>query len=234
MQNAAPLQLYSYYRSSCSYRVRLALAFKGLAYQIHPVHLVKNGGEQHLPDYAALNPQEQVPTLIDGDFILTQSMAMLEYLEEKYPAPPMLPQDLQQRAYVRQIAQIMVADIHPLNNLKVLQHLSTDLQVNQAQKTEWYAKWVKTGFAATEKILARSAYRTGKFVCGDQPSLADFCLIPQVYNAVRYDIALDDYPVIKAINDHCLTLDIFDQASPEKQPDTPEDHRPVFLKGIAK
>lgn len=234
MSQNAKLQLYSYYRSSCSYRVRLALAFKGLEYTTHPVHLVRNGGEQHLPEYAALNPQEQVPTLVDGDFVLTQSMAIMEYLEEKYPSPSLLPADVQARAYVRQIAQIMVADIHPLNNLKVLQHLSNDLQVNQAQKSAWYSKWIETGFTATEKILARSPFHSGAFVCGDTPGLADFCLIPQVYNAARYDVPLDAYPIIRAIHDHCLTLDLFDRASPEKQPDTPEDHRPVFLKGIAK
>lgn len=226
-------QLYSYYRSSCAYRVRLALAYKGLAYTTHPVHLVRNGGEQHKPEYAELNPQEQVPTLVDGDFVLTQSMAIMEYLEEKHPAPAILPKDAQQRAYVRQISLVMVADIHPINNLKILQHLSTDLNLSQSQKTEWYAKWITQGFAATEKLLERSAFRTGAFVCGDTPTMADFCLIPQVYNAARYEIPLDDYPIIRAINDHCLTLPFFDEASPEKQPDTPQDHRPVFLKGRA-
>lgn len=226
-------QLYSYYRSSCAYRVRLALAYKGLSYTTHPVHLVRNGGEQHAPEYAALNPQEQVPTLVDGDFVLTQSMAIMEYLEEKHPTPAILPADTQARAYVRQISLVMVADIHPINNLKILQHLSNDLGVTQAQKNEWYSKWVMQGFAATEKLLERSPWRTGSFVCGDTPTMADFSLIPQVYNAARYEIPLDDYPIIRAINDHCLTLPFFDAASPENQPDTPEDHRPVFLKGRA-
>lgn len=224
-------QLYSYYRSSCAYRVRLALAYKGLSYTTHPVHLVRNGGEQHKPEYAELNPQEQVPTLVDGDFVLTQSMAIMEYLEEKHPLPPILPADIKQRAYVRQISLIMVADIHPINNLKILQHLSTDLGLSQSQKNDWYAKWIVQGFTATEKLLERSAYRTSAFVCGDQPTMADFCLIPQVYNAARYEINLEAFPIIRAINDHCLTLPFFDDASPEKQPDTPEDHRPVFLKG---
>lgn len=224
-------QLYSYYRSSCAYRVRLALAYKGLGYTTHPVHLVRNGGEQHKPEYAALNPQEQVPTLVDGDFVLSQSLAIMEYLDEKHPSPPLLPSDINQRAYVRQIALVMVADVHPINNLKTLQYLSNDLGLSQSQKSAWYAKWVTQGFAATEKLLERSHYRTGNFVCGDQPTIADFCLIPQVYNAARYEISLDDYPIIRAINDHCMTLPFFDEASPEKQPDTPEDHRPVFLKG---
>lgn len=224
-------QLYSYYRSSCAYRVRLALAFKGLDYVTHPVHLVRNGGEQHKPEYAALNPQEQVPTLVDGDTVLTQSMAIMEYLEDKHPTPAILPADIGARAYVRQISLVMVADIHPINNLKILQHLSNDLGVSQSKKNDWYAKWIVQGFAATEKLLARSPYRTGPFVCGSQPTMADFCLIPQVYNAARYEVPLDDYPIIRAINDHCLSLPFFDAASPEKQPDTPEDHRPVFLKG---
>lgn len=227
------LQLYSYYRSSCAYRARLALAYKGLPYTTHPVHLVRNGGEQHRPEYAALNPQEQVPTLIDGDFVLTQSMAIMEYLEEKYPTPAILPADPRARAYVRQISLIMVADIHPLNNLKVLQHLSAECGLTQAQKNDWYAKWILQGFAATEKLLAASAFRTGAFVCGDTPTMADFSLIPQVYNAARYEVPLDDFPLIRAINDHCLTLPVFVAASPEHQPDTPEDHRPVFLKGKA-
>lgn len=229
------LHLYSYYRSSCAYRARLALAYKGIPYTTHPVHLVRNGGEQHAPEYAALNPQEQVPTLVDktgdGDFVLTQSMAIMEYLEEKFPEPALLPQGAEARAFVRQISLIMVADIHPLNNLKVLQYLAGDLNLNQTQKNDWYAHWVNLGLAATEKILANSVFRTGKFVCGDRPTIADFCLIPQVYNAARYDIPLAPYPVISAINDHCLTLPFFMAASPENQPDTPEDHRPVFLKG---
>ncbi len=224
------LQLYSYYRSSCAYRVRIALAYKGLPYTTHPVHLVRNGGEQHKPDYAALNPQEQVPTLVDGDFVLSQSMATMEYLDERYPATPIMPADAQQRAFVRQLSLIMVADIHPLNNLRILQHLSTDLGLSLAQKNDWYAKWIAQGFAATEKLLEASRWRTGAFACGDTPTMADFCLIPQVYNAVRYDVALDDYPLIRAINEHCLSLPYFEAASPENQPDTPEDHRPVFLK----
>ena len=205
--------------------------FKELGYKYHPVHLVKNGGEQHKPEYAALNPQELVPTFIDGDFILTQSMAIMEYLEEKYPRPAILPKDVEMRAYVRQISMIQVADIHPLNNLKVLNHLSGELQISQAQKMEWYQKWIRQGFAATEKLLERSKFRTGKFVCGDAPTMADMCLIPQVYNAVRYELPMDDYPIIRAINDECLKLQSFIDASPEHQPDTPDDQRPAFMKG---
>lgn len=233
------MTLYSYYRSSCAYRARIALNMKGLDYTIVPVHLVKNGGEQHKPEYAAMNPQELVPTLVEGDFTLTQSenftltqsWAIMEYLEEKYPAVPLLPKDLQQRAYVRQIAMIQVADIHPINNLRILNHLSTDLGVSQAQKTAWYHKWVVQGFDATEKLIARSPHHTGTFVCGDQPTLADICLVPQVYNALRYEMTLDKYPLIRQINDRCLALPAFDKASPDNQPDTPDDQRPGFMKG---
>jgi len=225
------MKLYSYYRSSCSYRARIALHWKGLPYECIPVHLLKNGGEQHKPEYAALNPQELVPTLIDGDFVLTQSMAIMEYLEEKYPTPALMPIDPLQRAYVRQISLVQVADIHPLNNLKVLNHLTTELAISQAQKTEWYHKWIRQGFSATEKLLERSPYFKGRFVCGDQVSMADMCLIPQVYNARRYELPLDDFPLICAIEKNCLELQQFIEASPENQPDTPEDQRPAFLKG---
>ncbi len=225
------MQLYSYYRSSCSYRARIALNLKGLKYDCIPVHLVKNGGEQHKPEYAQLNPQELVPTFVDGDFVLTQSMAIMEYLEEKYPTPSIMPTGAEERAYVRQISLIQVADIHPLNNLKILNHLSGELQVSQVQKTEWYHKWIRQGFDATEKLLERSKFRTGPFVCGDQPTMADMCLIPQVYNARRYELQMDKYPLICAIEKHCLQLQAFIDASPELQPDAPEDQRPSFMKG---
>lgn len=225
------IKLYSYYRSSCAYRVRIALNLKGIAYETIPVHLVKNGGEQHKPEYAKLNPQELVPTMVDGDTILTQSLAIMEYLEEKHPTPALLPAGAEARAYVRQISLINATDIHPVNNLKVLNHLSTELGVTQAQKTAWYHKWIIQGFDAIEKLLARSAHRTGAFVCGDHPTMADMCLIPQVYNAERYELPLEKYPLIRAINAHCLTLKPFIDASPEHQPDTPDDQRPAFLKG---
>lgn len=223
--------LYSYYRSSSSYRVRVALAFKGLDYEYRPVHLLKNGGEQHSPEYKALNPQELVPTLVDGDFVLTQSMAIMEYLDEKYPEPALMPRDPERRAFVRQVSLIPVADIHPINNLKILNHLTGELNVTQAQKTAWYHKWIHQGFSAIEKILAKSDFHTGTFVCGDTVTMADMCLIPQVYNARRYEMPLDDYPTITAIEQRCLALDCFRKAAPENQPDTPEDQRPAIAKG---
>ncbi len=227
------MQLYSYYRSSSSYRVRIALRHKGLDYQYHGVHLLKGGGEQHAPAYKALNPQELVPTLIDGDLTLTQSMAILEYLEEKCPTPPLLPKDIAARAYVRQLSLICVADIHPLNNLKVLTHLTNEFSVTQEQKTAWYHKWITQGFNAVEALLQRSAFRVGPYCCGDQITMADMCLIPQVYNALRYELPMTPWPLISAIDKNCLKLKTFLDASPECQPDTPEDHRAPLMKGHA-
>lgn len=225
------MKLYSYYRSSCAYRVRIALHAKSLPFEYSPVHLVRNGGEQHGAEYKALNPQSLVPTLVDGDTVLTQSIAIMEYLEEKYPAPRILPETAEERAFVRQISMICAADIHPLNNLKVLNHLSTDLGVTQNQKTEWYHKWIVQGFDAIEKLLERSPHRTGDFVCGTAPTMADMCLIPQIYNARRYDLDLSPWPLITAIEAACINLQPFIDSCPENQPDTPEDQRPAFLKG---
>ncbi len=225
------MKLYSYYRSSASYRVRIALNHKGLGYEHHSVHLVRNGGEQHKPEYKALNPQQQVPTFIEDDFVLTQSMAIMEYLEEKYPTPALLPKALEARAYVRQLALICVADIHPLNNLKVLNHLSGEFEITQEEKTTWYHKWIKQGFDAMETLLSRSPFRTGDYCCGDEVTMADMCLVPQVYNARRYEVSMAPWPLISAIEANCLKLKSFQDASPEQQPDTPEDQRPSFLKG---
>jgi maleylpyruvate isomerase len=219
------MQLYSYYRSSASYRVRIALNYKGLPYKHHGVHLVKNGGEQHTPEYKKLNPQAQVPTLIDGNFVLTQSMAILEYLEEKHPQPHTLPKDPERRAYVRQLSLINVADIHPLNNLKVLTHLSGEFGITQEQKTTWYHKWIKQGFDAMETLLDRSPFRNGPYCCGDHVTMSDICLIPQVYNARRYDVDMSPWPLISIIDANCMKLKAFMEASPEHQPDTPEDYK---------
>src|SRR6218665_376076 len=225
------MQLYSYYRSSCAYRARLALHFKGIPFEYHAVHLVRDGGEQHKPEYKALNPQALVPTLVDGDFILTQSLAIMDYLEEKFPSPSIMPHGAEQRAYVRQISMINAADIHPINNLKILNHLTADLGVTQGQKLEWYQKWVRQGFDAIETLIERSPFYTGKFVCGDKPTMADMCLIPQVYNARRYEMDTSAWPIISAIDALCEPLDAFAASCPENQPDTPEDQRPAFMKG---
>src|SRR5690606_17014723 len=194
------MKLYSYYRSVSSYRVRLALGLKGLAYDYIPVHLVKNGGEQHTPEYKALNPQALVPTLVDGALTLTQSMAIVEYLEEKYPDPALLPKKADARAYVRQIAQICAADMQPLSSLRVLNHLSGELSVTQAQKNEWYQKWTAQGFDAIETLISKSPHYKDQFVCGKELTLADVCLIPQVYDARRYDMDMSAWPMIATID----------------------------------
>lgn len=225
------MQLYSYYRSSCAYRVRLALYFKELPFEYIPVHLVRDGGEQNKPEYRELNPQGLVPTLIDDEYVLTQSLAIMEYLDEKYTVPSLLPDKIEPRAYVRQISHICSSDIHPLNNLRVLNHLTNDLGATQAQKTEWYQKWIQQGFDAIEKIISRSPYYTGQFVCGHDVTMADMCLIPQVYNARRYEMDMDAWPIISAIDAACAPLEEFIKASPENQPDTPDDQRPDFMKG---
>lgn len=227
------MKLYSYYRSVSAYRVRLALALKGLAYDYVPVHLVKNGGEQHTAEYKALNPQAMVPTLQDGDLTLTQSLAIIAYLDEKYPEPALLPEGAAARAYVRQIAQICASDMQPLSSLRVLNHLSGELSVTQAQKNEWYQKWTAQGFDAMEKLISQNPHYKGAFVCGNAPTLADLCLIPQVHDARRHDMNISAWPTIAAIDAACTALDAFQAASPENQPDTPEDQRPAFLKGKA-
>lgn len=210
------MKLYSYFRSSAAYRVRIALNLKGLAAEIIPVHLVKNGGEQHADPYRQINPSELVPTLVDEDFTLSQSMSTLEYLEETHPATALLPQAAQQRALIRAFCQSIACDIHPLNNLRVLQYLQQTLQVTDTGKDEWYAHWIQLGMQSLEAQLNDS---NGQFCFGDQPTFADCCLIPQVYNAKRFNIDLSAYPKIEAIYQHCLSLPAFQQASPEEQID---------------
>ncbi len=208
------MQLYTYFRSSAAYRVRIALNLKGLNAELIPVHLVNNGGEQHSEAYKAMNPSELVPTFVEDDFNLSQSLSILEYLDEQYPEVTLLPQDAQQRALVRAFSLAIACDIHPLNNLRVLQYLTGTLNVTDEQKTEWYKHWVVTGFATLEALLKES---NGKFCFGDQATIADCCLIPQVYNALRFNIDLSAYPKIASIYQHCNTLAVFQNAAPEAQ-----------------
>ncbi len=208
------MQLYTYFRSSAAYRVRIALNLKGLNAELIPVHLVNNGGEQHSDAYKAVNPSELVPSWIEDDFKLGQSLSILEYLEEQHPDLALLPQDAQQRALVRAFSLAIACDIHPLNNLRVLQYLTGTLQVTDEQKTTWYKHWVETGFKALEALLADS---NGKFCFGEQVTIADCCLIPQVYNALRFNIDLSVYPKITSIYQHCNTLVAFQNAVPEAQ-----------------
>lgn len=214
------MKLYSYFRSSAAFRVRIALALKGLDYQLVPIHLVKNGGEQTSAAYQRINPQKLVPTLDDDGLIVAQSLSIIEYLEEKYPQIPLLPQDIKNRAFVRAIAQMIASDIHPLNNLRVLQYLTGTLKIDDAQKQIWYAHWIDEGFKAIETLLTQSpAHHSAKFCFGDSPTLADCCLIPQVYNAKRFNCDLLAFPKIVTIYNHCMSLPAFIQAHPDNQSD---------------
>ena len=214
----AALTLYSYWRSSAAYRVRIGLNLKGLDYALVPVHLVRDGGQQHAPGYAALNPQQLVPALRDGERVLTQSLAILEYLEETRPQPPLLPVDAAGRARVRALAQLVACDIHPLNNLRVLQFFDRQWNVPQAERDDWVLYWMREGFAAMETMLAASP-DTGRYCHGDMPGLADCCLLPQLYNARRFTLDLAPFPTLRRIEAACLQLPAFDAARPENQPD---------------
>jgi maleylacetoacetate isomerase len=212
------IKLYGYWRSTAAYRVRLALNIKQISYSQVSVHLVKDGGEQHSPEYLHLNPQALVPTLVDDGIVIGQSIAILEYLEEKYPRVSLLPESLAQKAVVRQLCQIIASDLHPLNNLRVLKYLSNELNISDQNKTSWYHHWLHAGFSAFEKIVS-DFQAEGDYCLGRELTMADTCLIPQLYNANRFDFPLDEFPRIKQINDNCLKLVRFRDAIPEHQPD---------------
>ncbi|MES2949880.1 MAG: maleylacetoacetate isomerase [Pseudomonadota bacterium] len=213
------LQLYTYFRSSASYRVRIALHLKGLPFESVPVHLLQGGGAQHAPAYQQINPAELVPTLVTDDGqALGQSLAIMEYLDETYPEPALLPRDALGRARVRALAQSVACEIHPLNNLRVLQYLERDLKLDEATKADWYRHWITLGFTAIEAMLANSA-ATGMYCHGDTPGLADCCLIPQVANSRRFDTPLGAFPTIRRIEAACLALPAFQNAAPHVQPD---------------
>ncbi|MFM0753482.1 maleylacetoacetate isomerase [Paraburkholderia strydomiana] len=212
------MKLYSYFRSSASYRVRIALNVKNLPYEYVPVHLVRDGGEQLKPEYRAVNVDGIVPTLIDGHEVMPQSLAIIEYLEETHPEPPLLPKAPADRAYVRSLALQVACEIHPLNNLRVLKYLKHTLRVENDAKDAWYRHWVDTGFATLETHLASDG-RTGKLCFGDEPTLADACLIPQVFNAQRFNVDTSKYPTIQRIYDHAMQIDAFARAAPGVQPD---------------
>ena len=195
------LVLYGYWRSSAAYRVRIALNLKGLDYETRPVHLVRDGGEQHAPGYKALNPQELIPCLLDGDRVVTQSLAIMEYLDEMYPGSEtaLLPVDARGRAQVRALAMTVACDIHPLGNLRVLNRLESQFDADEAQRAEWSRHWIATGFKAMEAMLVDNA-ATGRYCHGETPGMADACLVPQVYNALRWKLPLDDYPTLRRIH----------------------------------
>ena len=210
------MKLYNYFRSSAAYRVRIALNLKGLAFEYIPVHLTK--GEQRSERYLTLNAQALVPTLVDDAVTLPQSLAIIEYLDERFPQPPLLPATPVQRARVRAIALAIACDIHPLNNLRVLQYLTRTLAVSEDAKNAWYRHWIDTGLGALEAQLASDA-ATGAYCHGDTPTLADICLVPQLANARRFGIALDAYPTLLRIDANCQKLAAFAAAAPEAQPD---------------
>lgn len=207
--------LYDYFRSSAAFRVRIALNIKGLTAERRYIHLRK--GEQRSAQYLDTNPLGLVPTLVVGDRRLTQSLAIIEYLDEKHPLPPLLPPGHEDRAWVRSIALAIACEIHPLDNLRVLQYLERKLEIDAARRNDWYAHWIAEGFGALEPQLAGRA--KGAFCFGDSPTLADVFLVPQVANALRYDVPIDAYPRIRAVNDACLALPAFAAAHPTRQPD---------------
>lgn len=212
------MKLHNYFRSSASFRVRIALALKGLDYEYASVHLLKGGGEQFAAEFTAMNPAALVPVLDDDGIVLTQSLAIIEYLDETRPQPPLLPGDAAGRARVRAIALAIACEIHPLNNLRVLGYLSKTLGVSEEEKTAWYRHWVETGLATVEAMLAGDP-RTGLCCHGDTPTLADICLVPQIVNAQRFNARLDHVPTVMRIHEHCLTLPAFAKSVPALQPD---------------
>jgi len=211
------MKLYDYFRSSAAYRVRIALNLKGLAPEREFVHLRK--GAQRGDDYLAVNPQGLVPALVTDDgTVLTQSLAIVEYLDETHPTPPLLPADAAGRARVRAIALNIACEIHPLNNLRVLNYLTGTLGTNDAQRNGWYKYWVDVGFEALERQLERDD-DTGTFCHGETPTLADVCLVPQLANARRFKIDVSPYPTLVRIESACNALPAFAQAAPSRQPD---------------
>jgi maleylpyruvate isomerase len=212
------IKLYNYFRSSASYRVRIALNFKGLPYEYVPVHLLKDGGQQLAPSFRALNPESLVPVLDDDGEVLTQSLAIIEYLEETRPEPPLLPRDAAERAFVRSIALAIACEIHPLNNLRVLRYLVKTLGASEEQKNAWYQHWVEEGLASVEARLVAER-RSGRYALGDAVTLAEVFIVPQIFNAQRMDCKLDAVPTVMRIFDNCMQLPAFIDAQPSAQPD---------------
>ena len=211
------MKLYTFFRGSSPFRVRIALNLKGLAYDSASVHLAK--GEQRKPPYSAINPQSLVPALVlDDGQVLTQSLSIIEYLDETHPQPPLLPKDALGRARVRMLALIVACEIHPLNNARTLAHLRKVMSQTEDQVNAWYRHWVADGLAKVEASLNHFP-GTGRFCHGDSPTLADCCLVPQVFNAKRFECDTKPYPTVMRIFDECMKLEAFDRAQPAKQPD---------------
>jgi len=209
------MKLYTFFRSSAAYRVRIALNLKALPYEMVSIHLTKDGGRQHAPEFRAINPQMRVPALqLSSGEVLTQSLAIIEYLDEIHPEPPLLPADALARAKVRAVAQTIACDIHPLNNTSPLRYLKRQLKHEQAEIDAWYHQWIIEGFNALEAMIEPAPY-----ACGPHVTLADVCLVPQVANARRFKVPLDKFSKIVAADAACLKLPAFDKARPENQPD---------------
>ena len=220
MGNEPGLVLYDYWRSSAAYRVRIALHLKGLSFEQKAVNLVKGGGEQHGTEYRKLNPQGLVPALVHGDRVLTQSLAICEYLDEMFPNRPLLPSSAADRASVRSLALMVACDIHPINNLRVLQRLRNVFGADDGSVVDWMNHWMSAGFTALERRLGADFSGTD-FCAGNAPGLADCFLVPQIYNAERYSCDLDPFPRIRAVAARCRELPAFAAAAPESQPDAP-------------
>jgi maleylpyruvate isomerase len=212
------LKLYTYFRSSAAFRVRIALHLKGLRFETIPVHLLRNGGEQHSPAFVEFNPSRLVPALQDGSLRLTQSLAIIEYLEETHPEPALMPPTPEARARVRSLAQSIACDIHPLNNLRVLRFLETSLGIDEQARSGWSRHWIDLGLGAIERMLSE-ARTTGTCCYGDGPTLADCCLIPQVFNALRLKCPLERFPTVMRVYEHCMRLEPFQRAAPGAQID---------------
>lgn len=212
------MKLYTFFRSSASYRVRIALNLKGIRYEQAPIHLRRAGGEQLQPAYMALNPQALVPALEDNGRILTQSLAIMEYLDEKFPNPPLLPKDPADKASVRSMALVIACEVHPIQNLRVLSYVKSAYNQTDEQVNHWSQHWMNLGFTALERLFDAQPNR-GRFCFGDTPTLADICLVPQLGNARRYGCDLSQYPAIQGIEKNCMALSAFSDAAPEKQPD---------------
>lgn len=212
------MKFYGYFRSSASYRLRIALALKNIPHEQASVHLTRGGGEQFTPEFRRLNPQALIPVVEDNGHVLIQSLAIMEYLEETHPEPAILPRLPADRARVRALSQIIACEMHPLNNLRVLTYLTKQLGVTEDAKLAWYRHWIALGFTALEGLLAGHP-QTGRFCHGDTPTMADICLVPQVFNAKRFECPLAAYPTVMRIHDACQTLPAFADAAPTKQPD---------------
>jgi maleylpyruvate isomerase len=212
------MELHTYFRSSAAYRVRIALNLKSLPYNALPVHLLRNGGEQLSEAYRAINPSAMVPTLVDDGQIIAQSLAIIEYIDETHPQPPLLPPDAAGRARVRALALTVAADTHPLGNLRVLKYLTGEMGLSDERKLEWQQHWLRTGLSILEAQLVGDP-RTGRFCHGDTPTLADCCLAPQVFSARRFQVDMTPYPTVLRIQAACDELAAFQEAHPAQQPD---------------